>query len=225
MRIEDIHQFNFPEEINLLPKRTDLSFTSGLIPGVTNGFNGYGVHNNYTLSYTQNFSIPIGSSNPYTLPIFGISGDDFRYPDFNMYGSYDFTVPLTSPSPSQEIFYSTFTIYVKVLIQEVSGVTFTSNVKDLIGVYRVILKSTNGQPGPTNTVANIIPIISTYVENSNKPYNFYDSGYGVLGLASYATNTFSGGSIPLNGIYLILNLTDTSIVRYVHINSVVKYNM
>ncbi len=191
VRIEDIHEFSFPNEITYLPKRTDSSGDSGLIPLTTEAFEGLGVnHSHIYSSYQINTIGPTTPTGPLSLNLISSNLD------YNLYGG--------TKANSQEIYSSTFMLYVKILFREITT-PYNESANYLVGMARGILNFVGG-----GQITHKITLLGEFVSNNNKTFNFYDNGTGeVIEISDTILSPTGTNQVLTQGLKARLNIQTT----------------
>lgn len=207
VRIEDIHEFSFPNEITYLPKRTDSSGDSGLIPLTTEAFGGLGVNHSHIYYKLASEVIPTGTSGIVTFPLTNASLD------YNLYGG--------TKVNSQEIYSSTFILYVKIIFREFVS-PYNESVNYLVGMARGIL---NFIGNGVNTHKSVI--LGDFISNNDKTFNFYDNGTAeIINISDQVLTPTGTNQVLTQGITAQLNITNpipSQIVAQSH--TLIKFNI
>lgn len=207
VRIEDIHEFSFPNEITYLPKRTDSSGDSGLIPLTTEAFGGLGVNHSHIYHAKKTSVIP---SNTSGVVEFLLTDSSL---DYNLYGG--------TKVNSQEIYSSTFTLYVKILFREFDS-PYNESVNYLVGMARGILHFVEGG---VNTQK--YAILGEFVSNGNKTYNFYDNGTGeIIEISDLVLTPTGTDQVLAQGIKAHLNIPSPTPIQIIaNSHTLIKFNI
>ncbi len=218
VRIEDIHKSTFEESITYLPSGFGKSNPpiSGLTPFTTNGYTGLGVHHPIIYSTNYNFTITnTAAPGFYQLPAVATSNNNtLAAINANLFGS--------SPSSngSQEIYFSTFNLYAKVGFTELDGVDIVeSSINNLIGITRGTVHRKAG-----GAFIHKTNVLGTWVDNPNKDYNFFDFNSGIV--VDFADSILvTNNEIQVLDLLINLNITNTDVLRFGYVSTVIKFNI